>query len=155
EFTILTAARSNETFLAAWDEINLAERLWVVPAERMKMRMAHVVPLSDRALAIIQHQHDIRSSSLIFPGRKDGRPLSGTTMLYVLQQLGVACTVHGFRSTFSDWAHDSTRFPRDLIEHALAHPPGNAVVQAYRRGTAVEPRRPLMTAWATYCEPRA
>jgi integrase len=155
EFTILTAARSNETFLAAWNEINFADRLWVVPAERMKMRLAHVVPLSGRALSIIQSQHDIRSSSLIFPGRRDERPMSNTAMLYVLQQLGADCTVHGFRSTFRDWAGDLTRFPRDVIELALAHAPGNAVERAYRRGTALEQRRRLMDDWAAYCEPRA
>jgi integrase len=152
EFTILTAARSGEVFWASWDEINFAERMWTIPKERMKKRREHIVPLSDRAFQIIQGQHDIRSSKLIFPGVRDERPMSNTQMLFVLQRLGVAVTVHGFRSSFRDWAGDLTRYPRDLIELALAHVTGNAVERAYRRGTALEQRRELMTAWAAYCE---
>jgi integrase len=151
EFTILTAARSGETFWATWGEINFAERLWIVPAERMKMGSPHIVPLSDRAMGIIHGQNEIRSSRLIFPGARDERPMSNTAMLYVLQRLGVEATVHGFRSTFCDWAGD-TRFPHDVIELALAHATGNAVERAYRRGTALEQRRELMNAWAAYCE---
>jgi integrase len=152
EFTILTAARSGEVFWATWDEINFAERLWIIPKERMKKLREHIVPLSDRAFQIVQDQYETRSSKLIFPGARDDRPMSNTQMLFMLQRLGVPVTVHGFRSTFRDWAGDLTRYPRDVIELALAHVTGNAVERAYRRGTALEQRRELMDAWAAYCE---
>jgi integrase len=151
EFTILTAARSNETFWATWDEIDFVEKLWIIPKERMKKRREHVVPLSERAWQIIEGQHAIRSSHLIFPGVRDGRPMSNTQMLFALQRLGVAVTVHGFRSSFRDWAGDKTAFPRDLIEFALAHRVGDATEEAYRRNTAVERRRKLMEDWAGFC----
>src|SRR5262249_55855542 len=100
EFTILTAARSGETFWATWDEINFADRLWIIPAKRMKAGVAHVVPLCDRAMQILQGQYDTRSSQFVFPGHRDNRPMSNTAMLSVLQALGVDVTVHGFRSSF-------------------------------------------------------
>src|SRR5262249_19006906 len=120
----------------------------------------HVVPLSERAWQIIQGQlaaqgYDKKNPpvrGLIFPGARDERPMSNTQMLFMLQQLGVKLTVHGFRSTFRDWAGDKTGFPRDLIEFALAHRVGNATEEAYRRKTAVERRRKLMEDWAAYCE---
>jgi integrase len=152
EFTVLTAARSNEAYGAQWDEIDFTKRLWTVSAARMKSGVPHVVPLSDRAMQILQDQYAIRSSSFVFPGARDERPMSNTAMLSVLQQLGVAVTVHGFRSTFRDWAGDLTRFPRDVIEHALAHSVGNATERSYRRGSALDRRRELMDAWAAYCE---
>ena len=152
EFTILTAARSAETFWATWDEIDFTQRLWTVPKERMKSGEAHVVPLSDRAMYILRDQYDTRSSQFVFPGHRDERPMSNTQMLTMLIQLGVKATVHGFRSTFRDWAGDKTHFPRDLIEMALAHAVGDATERAYRRGRAVEQRRELMNAWAAYCE---
>ena len=108
-------------------------KLWTIPKERMKKHREHVVPLSDRAWQIIQGQHEIRSSKLIFPGARDDRPMSNTQMLFMLQQLAVAVTVHGFRSTFRDWAGDcTTKYPRDLIEFALAHRVGDATEEAYR-----------------------
>jgi integrase len=154
EFTILTAARTCETYGATWDEINFEHGLWTVPGERMKMRKAHIVPLSDRALQITKDRFEERSSRLIFPGVKDDRRLSNSAMLYVLERLGIDATVHGFRSTFRDWAGDlmATRFPDDIVELALAHVVGNATKRAYRRGTALEQRRELMNAWAAYCE---
>jgi len=154
EFTILTVARSGETLGATWDEIDFTERLWAVPAQRMKMHMSHVVPLCDRALQIIQGQYENRPSRLIFPGFRDERPLSNDAMLSVVERLGVDATVHGFRSTFRDWAGDlmAARFPRDVVELALAHTAGDATERAYRRGTALEHRRELMKAWAAYCD---
>jgi integrase len=152
EFTILTAARSGETFWATWDEIDFSNRLWTIPAQRMKAGVAHVVPLSDRAMHILRDQYDTRSSQFVFPGHRDNRPMSNTQMLSMLIQLGVDVTVHGFRSTFRDWAGDKTPFPDNLIEMALAHAVGNATERAYRRGTALEQRRELMNAWAAYCE---
>ena len=152
EFTILTAARSGEIFWATWDEIDFAKKLWTVPAVRMKAGVAHPVPLCDRAMQILQNQYEIRCSQFVFPGHRDNRPMSNTQMLTTLQRLGAKATVHGFRSTFRDWAGDLTRFPRDLIEFALAHRVGDATEQAYRRGTGLQQRRELMNAWAAYCE---
>jgi integrase len=154
EFTILTAARTGETYGATWDEINFEYGLWTIAGERMKTRQAHIVPLPDRVLQIIKDRFEERSSRLIFPGVKDDQQLSNTAMLYVLERLDIEATVHGFRSTFRDWAGDlmGTRFPRDVVELALAHVVGNATERAYRRGTALEQRRELMNAWAAYCE---
>jgi len=118
----------------------------------MKAGVAHVVPLSDRAMHILRSQYDTRSSQFVFPGHRDNRPMSNTQMLRMLIQLGIDVTVHGFRSTFRDWAGDKTPFSRDVIEMALAHAVGDATEQAYRRGRAVEQRRELMNAWAAYCE---
>jgi integrase len=152
EFTILTAARSGETFFAIWDEIDFTKRLWTVPAQRMKAGVAHVVPLGDRAMDILKDQYAIRCSQFVFPGHRDNRPMSNTGMLTVLQRLGADVTTHGFRSSFRDWAGDLSGFPRDVIEMALAHAVGDATEQAYRRGRALEQRRKLMDAWAAYCE---
>jgi integrase len=152
EFTILTAARSGETFWATWDEIDFSNRLWTIPATRMKAGVVHVVPLCDRAMQILQDQYDTRSSQFVFPGHRDNRPMSNTQMLSMLVQLGVKATVHGFRSTFSDWAHDAAVFPESVVEHALAHRVGDQTAQAYRRGSALEQRRKLMAAWEAYCE---
>lgn len=152
EFTILTAARSGETFWAIWDEIDFAEKLWIIPKERMKKPRAHVVPLSDRALQIIQGQHEIRSSRLIFPGARDDRPMSNTAMLSVLQQLDANSTVHGFRSAFRTWAAERTVFPREVAEAALAHDFGDRTERAYQRGDMFKKRCELMAQWASYCE---
>jgi len=152
EFTILTAARSGETFGATWDEIDFTQRLWTIRRDRMKAGVTHVVPLSDRVMQILKEQYDTRCSQFVFPGHRDNRPMSSTQMLRLLTELGVKVTVHGFRSSFRDWAGDKTRFPRDVIELALAHTVGNATERAYRRGTALEQRRELMNAWAAYCE---
>lgn len=154
EFTVLTAARTGETLGATWTEINFEQALWIVPGERMKMRLPHTVPLSERALQIVKDQHAIRSSQLVFRGLRDNRPLSNSAMLDVLEGLGVDVTVHGFRSSFSDWAGDkmAARFPCELVQLALAHAIGNTTDRAYRRTTALEQRRELMNAWATYCE---
>ena len=157
EFTILTAARHGETTGATWDEFfqdGLWTGLWRIPKERMKMRMPHVVPLSERALQIVRDQFDSRRSCLVFPGRWDDSRLSNTSMLNVVLRLGENVTTHGFRSTFRDWAGDlmGTRFPRHVIELALAHVVGNATERAYARSDALEQRRELMTAWAAYCE---
>jgi integrase len=152
EFTILTAARSGETFWATWDEIDFTKKLWTIPAARMKKRREHVIPLCDRAIHILKDQYAIRCSQFVFPGHRDNRPMSNTQMLTTLTRLGAKATVHGFRSTFRDWAGDQTRFARDIIEHALAHAVGDATERSYRRGSALDHRRELMNAWATYCE---
>lgn len=151
-FAILTAARSGEVRLATWSEFDLEQGTWSIPAERMKAERAHFVPLSTAALSIL-HQLDLaRSGELVFAGVKRGKPLSDMTLTKALRDLRVVnkngdpVTVHGFRSTFSDWARNETDFPRELIEESLAHRLGK-VEAAYRRGAAIERRRELMEAW--------
>jgi len=155
EFLILTAARSGEVRGATWAEIDLDGKVWTVPGQRMKGGKAHRVPLTDRALEILAEVAILRpkdddGSALVFPSTKPGKPLSDMTLTAVMRRLGAgAYTVHGFRSSFRDWAGDVTSFPREVAEAALAH-----VVQgvegAYRRSDAFEKRRQLMTAWANF-----
>lgn len=157
EFAILTATRSGEVLNARWAEIDLDAKVWTVPAARMKAGREHRVPLSDPALSILAKLSATKVSEFIFPGQRRDRPLSGMAMEMVLRRMGVAdhVTVHGFRSSFRDWAGNETHFPRELPEHALAHVIGDKAEQAYRRGDALEKRRSLMDAWASQCEPRA
>jgi integrase len=152
EFAILCAVRTNEVRLAGWSEIDFASRLWVIPAQRMKSDAEHHVPLSDRAIEILREMQAIRHDQWIFPGGKAGRPIGHEAMLRVLAEMGRSeITVHGFRSTFRDWAGDRTNFPREVCEAALAHAVGSRAERAYRRGSALEKRRQLMAAWASYC----
>jgi integrase len=152
EFTILTAARTGESLGARWDEIDWANKLWTIPAERMKGRRPHVVPLSRAALAMIEGQQAKRASEFIFPGAKSGRALSNMALLELLRGMQRGrLTTHGFRSTFRDWAGDCTNHPRDVIEAALSHAIEDETEAAYRRSTAVEKRRHLMDDWAKYC----
>jgi integrase len=156
EFTILTAARTGETLGATWAEINWSEGLWTVPADRMKARREHVVPLSPAALQVLRTARAFRRSdapdAYIFPGAKQGRPLSQMSMLMCMRRLGQGhLTVHGFRSAFRDWVAEKTDFPGEIAEMALAHTIPNQVERAYRRGNLLEKRRDLMNAWAGYC----
>ncbi len=153
EFAILTGARSGEALGARWEEIDLEARLWTVPAARMKGGREHRVPLSDRAIAILAEVQQARLSDFVFPGLKPGQPLSNVAMHAVLQRAQVDATVHGFRSSFRDWAGDHTAFPRDVVEAALAHAIENKTEAAYRRSDALEKRRALIAAWAAYCNP--
>jgi integrase len=155
EFAILTAARSGEVLGARWSEIDLAAKVWTVPPDRMKAAREHRVPLSKRALAILKRAEAAKTSNLVFPGQSAGRPLSVMAMDMVLRRMGASVTVHGFRSSFRDWAGNETHFPRELAEHALAHVLGDKAEQAYRRSDALEKRRALMDAWAAYCGPNA
>lgn len=148
EFTVLTAARSGETRGATWSEIE--DDVWVVPPDRMKGGREHRVPLVPRALKILKAMKKVRTSTFIFPGFRDDRPLSDMSLSAVLRRLKVDATVHGFRSSFRDWAGDSTDFPRELAEAALAHLVGDETERAYRRGDALKRRRELMVAWAQY-----
>src|SRR5262249_10819719 len=152
---ILTAARSGEVLGATWAEIGWEGRVWVIPGERMKAAREHRVPLSEPAMAVLRHmasvRTDLRLNALVFPGGRAGRPLSGVALLKAARAAGCVATVHGFRSTFRDWAGEATNFPRELCEAALAHAIGNAVEQAYRRGDAIEKRRKLMEAWSQFC----
>ena len=151
EFLILTAARTGEVIGATWGEIDLKAKTWTIPAERMKAHREHVVPLSDRAVEILKGLP--RIADHIFPGAKAGQGISNMTMAKLLRKItGNGDTVHGFRSTFRDWAGDSTSFPREVIEHALAHQLKDKTEKAYRRGNALEKRRALMQQWARFCE---
>jgi integrase len=152
EFTILTAARTGDTIGAVWYEVNTSDKVWTVPADRMKAGKEHRVPLSSRALAILREGHDMQTSDYVFPGGKAGKPLSNMAMTEVLRRMGRRdITVHGFRSTFRDWAAERTNFPSEVVEMALAHAVGDKVEAAYRRGDLFEKRRRLMAEWASYC----
>jgi integrase len=137
---------------AKWNEIEFAERLWVIPAERMKASKEHRVPLSSPALAIIEEMQAIRDGDFVFPGIKTKRPLSDMAMAMTLRRMGRGeITVHGFRSTFRDWAAEQTDFPHEVCEMALAHLVADAVERAYRRGDLFRKRRQLGDAWAKFC----
>jgi integrase len=153
EFTILTAVRSGEAMLATWGEIDLDAKLWVIPRERMKRKREHRVPLSDRCVEMLAKLEKLKADpdSFVFPGSQPGKPLSVMAMEMLLRRMKLSVTVHGFRSSFRDWAGDCTSFPREIVEEALAHQVGSEVERAYRRGDAIEKRRQLMSAWADYC----
>lgn len=153
-FIVLTAARQGEARLAGWDEIDFDDRLWRRPAEHMKSRKAHDVPLSDAAFAVLERAKVLRDKSgLIFPNSK-GKPLSDAAVGKMLKMAGRTETVHGFRSSFRDWAAEKMRaIPADVAEAALAHETGDATVRAYRRTDFIEMRRELMAAWARFVAP--
>jgi integrase len=153
EFTILTAARSGETRGMTWAEVDLETKVWTVPATRMKAGVEHQVPLSDAALAILTtvKTKNVGAADIVF-GAPRGGILSDMALLQLLKRMGRPdITVHGFRSTFRDWAGETTQFGREEVEMALAHTISSATERAYRRGRALEKRRDLMTAWAGYC----
>jgi integrase len=150
EFTILTAARSGECRGATWAEIDPDDRTWTVPGKRMKEGYEHIVPLCDRALAILQDMNERREGEFIFPGNRRGKPLSSMALAYVLKRLGVNVTAHGFRSTFRDWVGDCTEHEREIAEAALSHRVGGKVERAYRRGSALNKRRAMMDDWSAY-----
>ena len=152
EFMILTAARTSEVIGARWEEINLAERLWMVPAKRMKAGKEHRVPLCDRAIEILEEMQKIREGSFVFPGGKAGRPLSNMPFLMMLRRMGRGdLTAHGFRSTFSDWCAERTATSSEVREMALAHAVSDKVEAAYRRGDLFEKRRQLAAQWGRFC----
>lgn len=150
EFTILTAARTGETIGAKWSEIDIEAAVWTVPAERMKGGREHQVPLSKRAIAILEAVPKERGG-FVFPGARVKAPLSNMAMLQLLRGMRDGMTVHGFRSAFRDWAGDHSHFPREVIEHALAHQIKDKAEASYRRSAALDKRRRLMEAWARYC----
>lgn len=153
EFTVLTAARSNETRGMIWAEVDLAERVWSIPASRMKAEKEHKVPLSEAAIAVLNavNEDGLKADDFVFPAPRGGS-LSDMSMSALLKRMDrKGITVHGFRSSFRDWAGDATDFQREVIEMALAHSVSSTVEAAYRRGTALEKRRDLMAAWASYC----
>jgi len=151
EFAILTAARSGEVRGATWTEIDTAAAVWSIPASRMKANRPHRVPLSDRALELLDSLHRIAGSDLVFPGQAE-KPLSDMTLTAALRRMKVEATAHGFRSTFRDWCAERTSTPSEVAEMALAHAVGDATEAAYRRGDLFEKRRELMQKWAKFID---
>jgi integrase len=156
EFLILTAARTGEVIGARWDEIDFSRKTWTIPAGRMKAHREHRVPLSDRALTILDEMRAARrdtDEAFVFPGRKPNTTLSNMVFLMLLRRMGRGdLTAHGFRATFKTWASERTSFQNEIVEASLAHVIGDKVEQAYRRGDLFEKRRRLMDAWAKFCE---
>ncbi|WP_120298356.1 site-specific integrase [Paraburkholderia sp. BL23I1N1] len=153
EFLILTATRTNEVIGATWAEFDLDEGVWTIPVERMKMRKEHRVPLSARAIAIVKAQEDVKRGDYVFPGARDKKPLSNMAMLQLLERMKRAdITVHGFRSTFRDWAGETTHYPREVCEAALAHGIKDKAEAAYARGDLFAKRAALMEDWAAFAE---
>lgn len=153
--TIMTACRTSEVLNAKWHEVDLKARIFTVPPERTKTRKEHRVPLADAVVSLLETLPRTKGNPYLFPGMKAGRPLSSMAMLMGLRRMGRDdLTMHGFRSTFRDWAGECTPHPRDVCEQALAHSLANGVEAAYRRGDLLEKRRALMSDWAAYCEGR-
>lgn len=150
EFGILTAARSSELRGATWTEFDLQRKVWVLPAERMKAHKEHRVPLSDRCIEILQAARKLHGGELVFPS-PTGKVLSDMTLTKLIRTLGHGFTQHGFRSTFRDWAGETTGHPRDVIEAALAHQLQDKTEAAYFRSDLFEKRRLLMDDWARHC----
>jgi len=151
EFTLLTAARTNEAIQARRSEFDLNTATWTIPGSRMKAGREHRVPLSPRAVEIVRDRLQTEGD-LLFPSRKQDVPLCNMAMLQVLERMKVPVTVHGFRSSFRDWAAERTAFSHEVCEMALAHTISNAAEAAYRRGDLFEKRCMLMEAWADYVQ---
>jgi integrase len=160
EFILLTAVRENEAVGMRFSEIDWQERVWTVPAERMKAGRVHRVPLCDRAMALLHKQRGSNAFGLepdpagyyVWPGRNGVGPVTGKSVYkYLTQTMGVKATVHGFRSSFRTWSGNETNFDRVTCELALSHAAGSQVELAYRRGDELAKRRQLMEAWAEYC----
>jgi integrase len=159
-FTILTAVRTNETIEAVWVEIDLAGKMWIIPPGRMKADKEHRVPLSSAAIAILERMATLAPQINgapdpkvpVFPNSRSGEPLSNNAMLKLLKRMGRDdVTVHGFRSTFTDWAAEETNFPSEVRDMALAHAVSDEVEEAYRRGDLFKKRVQIMEAWARQC----
>ena len=162
EFSILTACRSGEVRGARWPEFDLVGKLWTIPAERMKVKREHQVPLSEAALAVLESIPKARDVDVVFAGTR-GQPLSDMSLTAVIRRMngddmpawtdanGDGITVHGFRSSFRMWAAEATNYPREVAEHALAHQLPDAVERAYQRGSQFAKRAALMSEWAGYC----
>jgi integrase len=150
EFAILTAARTGEVVGARWVEIDFEQKIWTIPTERMKAGREHRVPLSERALEILEALP--KEGEFVFVGARADRPLSNMALLMTLRRMERGdLTTHGFRSTFRDWAAETTGYPREVAEMALAHAVSDKVEAAYRRGDLFAKRRRLMADWARYC----
>ncbi|MDD5272605.1 MAG: integrase arm-type DNA-binding domain-containing protein [Methylovulum sp.] len=151
EFTILTAARTNEAIGATWDEIDMEAKVWTIPADRMKADREHLVPLSGACLALLKAMRSAKQNDYVFAGGRGGG-LSNMAMLKLLQRMGRKdLTVHGFRSTFRDWAAETTHHENFVLEMCLAHTIKNQAEKAYRRGDLLEKRLNVMNEWADFC----
>jgi integrase len=152
EFLILTATRTSEVLTARWAEFDFENRIWTIPASKMKARKLHRVPLTDRMVELLKAlPREVVTDGIVFIGSKAGTPQAKNTLSkLVTKTMCRDCTVHGFRSSFRTWAAERTAFPRELIEAALAHTTGNAVEIAYQRSDVIEKRRKLMEAWAAF-----
>ncbi|MEG3081769.1 integrase arm-type DNA-binding domain-containing protein [Halomonas sp. 5021] len=157
QFLILTASRTSEVLNAEWNEIDLNNATWTIPANRMKTNREHRVPLSKQALSLLSNLPQVKGSSFVFPGMKFARPLSNMALLQFMRGMGYGPSgekgnyvPHGFRSSFRDWTGEVTSYPRDVAEMALAHTIENKVEAAYRRGDLFEKRRAMMQEWADY-----
>ncbi len=154
EFAILTAARTGEVIGATWNEFDLRAGVWAIPASRMKAKREHRVPLSDAANSVLMELKEFTDGDFVFQGGRQGRPLSNMAFLQLLKRLNRSdLTVHGFRSTFRDWAAERTDHSHEVIEMALAHTISNKVEAAYRRGDLFEKRRVLLQDWAAFLGP--
>lgn len=153
EAAVLTAARSGEIRGATWDEVDFDKQVWRIPAERMKAKREHVVPLSKEAMRVFRRAEQLRTagSQYVFQGGKPKKPMSDMTLTKLLRAMGQPFTVHGFRSTFRDWVSETTTVSGDIAEAALAHAVKDKTEAAYRRGNLLEKRRRLMDAWGAYC----
>lgn len=151
EFLILTACRSGEVRAATWDEIDMENRLWVIPAERMKMGKEHRVPLSQAAIELLISLPRLQEEPLVFPSTRAKKILSDMSLTAVMRRMEVDAVPHGFRSTFRDWAGESTSYPREVCEHALAHRLADGVEAAYQRGDMLKKRASMMKDWAAFC----
>ena len=152
ELCILTTCRSSEVLNAKWSEIDLEARMWVIPANRMKARLDHSVPLNEAMLAILQPLNDSRINEWVFIGQKRGQPLSNMAMLMLMKRMKIEdATTHGFRSSFRNWAAERSSFHGDIAEMCLAHKVGSAVQQAYLRSDLMDKRRALLNAWSEFC----
>jgi integrase len=156
EFLILTAARTGEVIGARWNEIDLLDKTWTLPAARMKAHREHRVPLSPPAVALLSEMQAVRhgdaSDAFVFPGHKPSTGLSNTAFLMLMRRMGRGdLTAHGFRATFKTWASERTSFQNEIVEASLAHTIGGKVEQAYLRGSMFEKRRRLLQQWATFC----
>jgi integrase len=151
QFTILTAARTNEVLGAQWDEIDIRAAVWTIPADRMKALREHRVPLCAEALRVLERARALRNGNLVFPSRLFARPLSSGSMMAVLKRMKRAdLTVHGFRATFRTWVAERSTAPREVAEAALAHIVGDDTERAYQRGDLFEKRRKVMTEWGQF-----
>ena len=151
ELLILTATRTAELIGARWDEIDFDKAIWTIPAERMKAKREHRVPLSDRAVAVLKRAKKLAAGSeFVFPGKSPDKSLSNMAFHMTLRRMNESQTVHGFRSTFRDWASERTNFSREVCEMALAHTIKGKAEAAYRRGDLLEKRRELMATWAAF-----
>lgn len=153
EFAILTIARTGEVIGAKWQEIDFKKAIWIIPPERMKAGKEHRIPLVKSAVALLRSMEKLKTGDFVFPGGKSKKPLSNMALLVNLRRMKRNdATVHGFRSTFRDWAAEQTDFPSELAEMALAHTVSDKVEAAYRRGDMFDKRIKLMEAWARFCE---